>query len=103
MSAACGAPAPTAAGVGEWRKDWPLRSGSFAMLSDKCGQMKAVEGHKGSLLFYMTSTHKGSLLHLQKVMMLAMVRGRNHEGMVCVASLTYICIKLREVMVKTCC
>lgn len=37
MNAACGAPAPTAAGVGEWRKDWPLRSGGFAVLCDKCG------------------------------------------------------------------
>lgn len=45
-------------------------------------QMKAVEDHKGSLLLYRNSTHKGSLLHLQKLMMLAMVRGRNHEGTV---------------------
>ena len=45
-------------------------------------QMKAIEDHKGSLLLYRNSTHKGSLLHLQKLMMLAMVRGRNHEGTV---------------------
>ncbi|CAM0907640.1 unnamed protein product [Alopecurus aequalis] len=38
MNAACGAPAPSAAGVGEWRKGWPLRSGAgFALLCDKCG------------------------------------------------------------------
>ena len=36
MNAACGAPAPTAAG--EWTKGWPLRSGAgFAALCDKCG------------------------------------------------------------------
>ncbi|XP_048539995.1 uncharacterized protein LOC125519154 [Triticum urartu] len=54
---------PDGGGVGEWRKDWPLRSGGFAVLCDKCGQMKAVEDHKGSLLLYRISTHKGSLLH----------------------------------------
>ncbi|KAF0907536.1 hypothetical protein E2562_018351 [Oryza meyeriana var. granulata] len=36
MNAACGAPAPSPAG-GEWRKGWPLRSGGFAVLCDKCG------------------------------------------------------------------
>ncbi|VAH42199.1 unnamed protein product [Triticum turgidum subsp. durum] len=34
MNAACGAPAP---GAGDWRKGWPLRSGGFAVLCDKCG------------------------------------------------------------------
>uniref|UniRef100_A0A0D9X2Y7 TF-B3 domain-containing protein n=1 Tax=Leersia perrieri TaxID=77586 RepID=A0A0D9X2Y7_9ORYZ len=33
MNAACGAPA----GGQEWRKGWPLRSGGFAVLCDKCG------------------------------------------------------------------
>ncbi|XP_006658132.1 B3 domain-containing protein Os07g0679700 [Oryza brachyantha] len=36
MNAACGAPAPSPAG-GEWRKGWPLRSGGYAVLCDKCG------------------------------------------------------------------
>ncbi|KAL5199174.1 hypothetical protein ABZP36_002686 [Zizania latifolia] len=36
MNAACGTPAPSPAG-GEWRKGWPLRSGGFAVLCDKCG------------------------------------------------------------------
>lgn len=31
--------------------------------SSDCSQMKAVEDHKGSLLLYRISTHKGSLLH----------------------------------------
>jgi len=35
MNPACGAPA-TGAG-GDWRKGWPLRSGAFALLCDKCG------------------------------------------------------------------
>ncbi|KAL6896870.1 hypothetical protein ACP4OV_007442 [Aristida adscensionis] len=33
MNPSCGAPAP----AGEWRKGWPLRSGGFALLCDKCG------------------------------------------------------------------
>ncbi|KAG8079312.1 hypothetical protein GUJ93_ZPchr0007g5470 [Zizania palustris] len=36
MNAACGTPAPSPVG-GEWRKGWPLRSGGFAVLCDKCG------------------------------------------------------------------
>lgn len=36
MNPVCGAPAPAAAG-GDWRKGWPLRSGAFALLCDKCG------------------------------------------------------------------
>src|SRR4051812_29052859 len=43
MNAACGATAPTSAGVGagEWRKGWPLRSGAgFAVLCDKCGYVR---------------------------------------------------------------
>lgn len=40
MNAACGAPAPSPAG-GEWRKGWPLRSGGFAVLCDKCGYASA--------------------------------------------------------------
>jgi hypothetical protein len=35
MNPACGA-AP-AGGGGDWGKGWPLRSGGFAMLCDKCG------------------------------------------------------------------
>ncbi|GJN33429.1 hypothetical protein PR202_gb22027 [Eleusine coracana subsp. coracana] len=35
MNPACGAPAPAAGG--DWRKGWPLRSGGFALLCDKCG------------------------------------------------------------------
>ncbi|KAL6657361.1 hypothetical protein ACP70R_005141 [Stipagrostis hirtigluma subsp. patula] len=34
MNPVCGAPA---AAAGEWRKGWPLRSGGFALLCDKCG------------------------------------------------------------------
>jgi hypothetical protein len=35
MNPACGAPAT--GGGGDWRKGWPLRSGGFALLCDKCG------------------------------------------------------------------
>ncbi|XP_062190579.1 B3 domain-containing protein Os07g0679700-like isoform X2 [Phragmites australis] len=34
MNSACSAPM---GGGGEWRKGWPLRSGGFALLCDKCG------------------------------------------------------------------
>ncbi|TVT96769.1 hypothetical protein EJB05_58010 [Eragrostis curvula] len=37
MNPACGAPAPGPGGGGDWRKGWPLRSGGFALLCDKCG------------------------------------------------------------------
>lgn len=35
MNAVCGAAAPPQGG--EWRKGWPLRSGGYAALCDKCG------------------------------------------------------------------
>lgn len=35
MNPACAAP-PTGPGP-DWRKGWPLRSGGFALLCDKCG------------------------------------------------------------------
>lgn len=38
MNTACGAAAPGVGGAaGEWSKGWPLRSGGFAVLCDKCG------------------------------------------------------------------
>ncbi|XP_062188398.1 B3 domain-containing protein Os07g0679700-like isoform X2 [Phragmites australis] len=37
MNAACGVTAAALGGGGEWRKGWPLRSGGFALLCDKCG------------------------------------------------------------------
>ncbi|CAD6342289.1 unnamed protein product [Miscanthus lutarioriparius] len=38
MNPACGGPASSVVGAGgDWRKGWPLRSGGFALLCDKCG------------------------------------------------------------------
>ncbi|ONM26211.1 B3 domain-containing protein [Zea mays] len=37
MNPACGAPASVLGAGGDWRKGWPLRSGCFALLCDKCG------------------------------------------------------------------
>jgi hypothetical protein len=39
MNPACAAPPPAG---GDWRKGWPLRSGGFALLCDKCGYVRPL-------------------------------------------------------------